>query len=112
MGISFKKNCSDIRNSKIIEVINFLKLKKSKIQIHDPLVDSKILKKNNLLTLSWDKLDNNSDVIIIFSYHDQFKKISNKEIKKKIHKNGVIIDIMSELSDDKIKKIDREIWAF
>ena len=112
LGISFKKNCSDIRNSKIIEVINFLKLKKSKIQIHDPLVDSKILKKNNLLTLSWDKLDNNSDVIIIFSYHDQFKKISNKEIKKKIHKNGVIIDIMSELSDDKIKKIDREIWAF
>ena len=112
LGVSFKKNCSDIRNSKIIEVINFLKLKKSKVQIYDPLIDYKILKKNNLLTLNWDKLDNNSDIIIIFSYHDQFKKISDKEIKKKLHKNGVIIDIMSELSDDRIKRIDREVWGF
>ena len=47
LGLTFKKNCTDIRNSKIIEIINFLVRKKSKVQMHDPLVDKKILKKIN-----------------------------------------------------------------
>jgi UDP-N-acetyl-D-galactosamine dehydrogenase len=45
LGISFKKNCTDIRNSKIIEIVNFFKSKKSHIQLYDPLVDSEVLSK-------------------------------------------------------------------
>jgi UDP-N-acetyl-D-galactosamine dehydrogenase len=110
LGISFKKNCTDIRNSKILEIVDFFKLKKSHIQLYDPLIDKKILLKNNLRTYSWQNLKNNSDIMIIFSYHDQFKKISIRNIKKKVNKQGIIFDLMSELSDNKIKKIKRRIW--
>jgi UDP-N-acetyl-D-galactosamine dehydrogenase len=110
LGISFKKNCTDIRNSKILEIVDFFKSKKSHIQLYDPLIDKKILLKNNLRTYSWQNLKNNSDIMIIFSYHDQFKKISIRNIKKKVNKQGIIFDLMSELSDNKIKKIKRRIW--
>ena len=110
LGISFKKNCTDIRNSKIIEIVNFFKSKKSHIQLYDPLVDSEVLSKNFLKVLNWNKLSDNSDIMIIFSYHDQFKNIKVEEIKKKVKKDGIIFDLMSELSLNKIKKINREIW--
>jgi UDP-N-acetyl-D-galactosamine dehydrogenase len=111
LGISFKKNCADIRNSKIIEIINFFRTKKSHIQLYDPLIDRALLSKNHLKVLPWNKLRNNSDIMIIFSYHDQFKSITTGEIKKKVKKDGIIFDIMSELSKDKIKKINRDIWC-
>ena len=111
LGISFKKNCNDIRNSKILEIIDFFKSKNSKIQLYDPLIDSKALSKNNLKTLPWGRLKDNSDIMVIFSYHDQFKNITISDIKKKVKKEGIIFDLMSELSDDRIKKIDRKIWS-
>ena len=110
LGLTFKKNCTDIRNSKIIEIINFLVRKKSKVQMHDPLVDKKILKKNKLNSVNWKKIKNNSDVLVIFSYHDEFKKISISEMRNKISKNGIIFDIMSELNDKQIADIRRNVW--
>jgi UDP-N-acetyl-D-galactosamine dehydrogenase len=110
LGLTFKKNCTDIRNSKIIEIINFLIKKKSKVQMHDPLVDKEILKRNKLQSVNWKKLKNNSDIIVIFSYHDEFKKISISEMRNKISKNGIIFDIMSELDDRQIKDLRRNVW--
>ena len=80
-------------------------------QLYDPLIDSKALSKNNLKTLPWGRLKDNSDIMVIFSYHDQFKNITISDIKKKVKKEGIIFDLMSELSDDRIKKIDRKIWS-
>lgn len=110
LGLTFKKNCTDIRNSKIIEIINFLIKKKSKVQMYDPLVDKEILKRNKLQSVNWKKLKNNSDILVIFSYHDEFKKISISEMRNKISKNGIIFDIMSELNNRQIKDLRRHVW--
>ena len=61
--------------------------------------------------MDWKKLKNNSDVFVIFSYHDQFKKIPIYEMRKKVSKNGVIFDIMSEFDDMYIKKLKRAVWT-
>jgi UDP-N-acetyl-D-mannosaminuronate dehydrogenase len=78
--------------------------------MHDPLVDKEILKRNKLQSVNWKKLKNNSDIIVIFSYHDEFKKISISEMRNKISKNGIIFDIMSELDDRQIKDLRRNVW--
>ena len=111
LGLTFKKNCTDVRNSKIIEIINFLIKKKCKIQLCDPLLEKSSLKDINLYLLDWKKLKNNSDIFVIFSYHDQFKKIPIYEMRKKVSKNGVIFDIMSEFDDMYIKKLKRAVWT-
>ena len=41
LGLSFKENCPDIRNSKIVDLINELKNFKIKLDIYDPIVNSK-----------------------------------------------------------------------
>ena len=48
--------------------------------------------------------------MVIFSYHDEFKKISISEMRNKISKNGIIFDIMSELNDKQIADIRRNVW--
>ena len=111
LGLTFKKNCTDIRNSKIIEIINFLIKKKSKVQVYDPFVDKSFLKDKNLYSESWKKLKSNSDIVVIFSYHNEFKKIPISEMRNKVSENGIVFDIMSELDDNYIKKLKREIWT-
>ena len=78
--------------------------------MYDPLVDKETLKRNKLQSVNWKKLKNNSDIIVIFSYHDEFKKISISEMRSKISKSGIIFDIMSELDDRQIKDLRRNVW--
>jgi UDP-N-acetyl-D-mannosaminuronate dehydrogenase len=78
--------------------------------MHDPLVDKEILKRNKLQSVNWKKLKKNSDILVIFSYHDEFKKISISEMRSKISKSGIIFDIMSELDDRQIKDLRRNVW--
>ena len=75
MGLTFKENCSDIRNTKIIDIIKYFKKKKCRINVYDPLVKNKVLlKKYNINLL--EKLKNNYyDVVVITVAHNIFKKI-------------------------------------
>jgi UDP-N-acetyl-D-galactosamine dehydrogenase len=110
LGLSFKKNCSDLRNSKVIEIINFLKNLKIKFRIYDPIVDPENVKHLNLTLSSFSKLYNKADAMIISVCHDDFYRLSLKKILNKIRENGDIFDLMSFLKGDLIKKEKRNLW--
>lgn len=83
LGISFKANVDDIRDSLSIKLINLLKPLCRKIYIHDPFV-------KNLTNINLKELLKLSDIIIIATPHDLFKSI-------KIPSNKKIIDIWNFL---------------
>ncbi len=93
MGITYKENCSDLRNSKIIDIFQSLN-KLYNVDIFDPFVDKysmqKLFKKTNKNNL----VKNKYDVIVIGVPHNYFKKIGIIKIRKSLKNNkGVIIDI-------------------
>ena len=106
LGLTFKENNNDFRNSKIFDLIDFLRKNKHKISIYDPYIDLNSLKirKTNLLNrLNFSGHQYN--LIMIMVPHSHFKKINISKYKLMIKKNGYIFDFKNILPyDEKIIK--------
>ena len=84
IGIAFKANTNDIRNSKFIDIIKFLN-KKKLIILFDPLIDRSQKKFNlDFKKINPSIVSNKYDVVVISSFH---KTIEEKYDKKQILKN-------------------------
>ena len=99
MGLTFKENCSDIRNSKVYDLVNYFLKEKIKVNIYDPLVNidhlSKIHKKIYLKSLKNKK--KYFDVLILAVPHRTFIKNFSKIFNSIIKKRHYIFDIKSAL---------------
>ena len=82
MGVTFKENCPDFRNTKVIDILLELKKNKLNLDIFDPLVDKELFKKqHNLLvhnTLPYKKYH----AIILAVAHDEFKLVDFESLKE------------------------------
>ena len=97
LGATFKENCPDYRNSKVIEIYDLLKKIEFKVDVFDPWIDnSKFKKENDFMTL--EKLDESFkyDIIILAVGHNEFRKI---DPKKFLIKNGLVFDIKGFYKD-------------
>ena len=96
MGVTFKEDCNDIRNSKSLSLYKLLKRqKKINIDIYDPIVDKKILFKNYKIHIQEKFKKSHYDAIIIAVPHKKIKKFSINYLKSLGNKKLVIIDLKS-----------------
>ena len=77
LGITFKENCPDTRNTKVIDVINELKTYNSVVSVYDPWADKNNVKQNFNINLKY-PLENYYDSIILAVGHDDFKNLNLK----------------------------------
>jgi len=92
LGITFKENCPDIRNSKVIDVILELQSFGIDVDVHDP-VASKIEVKEQYGIDLVDKLEAQYDAIILAVGHQEFKSIDYKSLGN--GNDSVIYDVKS-----------------
>ncbi len=97
MGLSFKENCPDLRNSKVVDIINELRSKNVEVDIHDPWVDIEEARKLFGLKLLDDLEINSYDAVLLAVAHDQYKTMKPEEIKDLIKGNGILYDLKSIL---------------
>lgn len=97
LGITFKENCPDIRNSRVIDVIKELQEFGCDVKVSDPWADKNEVKKEYGLDLKENlPSDTNSyDAIVLTVAHDEFKNL--KLDRKTLNKNTVIYDLKSIL---------------
>ena len=76
MGLSFKENCPDIRNTKIIDMVQALKEYELDLDIYDPWVDPKEVEHEYGLAPVNALKNNKYDAIILAVAHDQFKQMT------------------------------------
>jgi len=111
MGITFKENCPDIRNSKVIDIINELKEYGIEVRVVDPLAEESEVQKEYGIKLS--KLKNVTDVdAVIFAVpHEKFKNITLKDLKK-IYKDNklVLIDIKGIFNRKEAEDLNYLYW--
>ena len=91
LGVTFKENCPDHRNTKVVDLANELLKYLDEVDLHDPWVDSNLFEgQYNLKVFS--ELPNKAyDVIILAVSHDIFKDLDLKKLIKE--KNTVVYDI-------------------
>lgn len=79
LGLSFKENCPDIRNTKIVDMFKALKEYDLDLDIYDPWVDSAEVEAEYGLAPINELKQNQYDAIVIAVAHDQFKHMSKQE---------------------------------
>ena len=87
-----KENVSDLRNTKVIDLIRSLKRKGHKVDVNDPLAYVNDVKKKNLNLTSLSKKDK-YDTIILTVPHNNYKKLNYSFFNKKLNKYGKIFDL-------------------
>lgn len=94
LGITFKENCPDVRNTKIVDVIRALMEYGVSVTIFDPLANAQDVKKEyNLVTVN-SVPENKFDAIILAVAHDEFLKLNFTELQKP---NSLIYDVKGVL---------------
>ena len=91
LGITFKENCPDIRNSRVIDVVNELKEFGVDVDVVDPWADNEEVKREYRFELKENPNLNEYDGIVLAVAHNEFKDIENELKNKKT--NQVIYDI-------------------
>ena len=96
LGLTFKENCPDIRNSKVLDLIKFLNKKNITPYIYDPFINNDDqLKKINFKLLKKSPLTQKEiyDIIIVSTAHDEFIDIDNSSWAKIAKEKNIIFDL-------------------
>ena len=93
LGLSFKEDCPDIRNTKIIDIIDELSEYNCNVSVYDPWVDINAAKKEYGINLIQKLQPNDYDAVVIAVPHKDFKKMGIKKIKALCKSKHVIYDL-------------------
>ena len=102
MGFTFKENCPDIRNTRVIDVYQNFKNLGCNVDVYDPWLDAlEVQKEYNIDVV--DELEKNKyDVIIMAVAHEKFKKFSLLNLKAFAKKSYVLFDVKYLLGKDQV----------
>jgi UDP-N-acetyl-D-galactosamine dehydrogenase len=96
LGLTFKENCPDLRNSKVADVIRELKDLGCEISVHDPIANSGEAEHHYGVALTpWEELPADADAVVAAVPHRSYLTMPLREILSRLRKNGVFIDVKS-----------------
>jgi len=110
MGLGFKENCGDTRNSQVFKIVKYLEKFKCKVFIEDPFVNPNLLSKQ-FKKKFFKKIAEPVDVLVFAVAHDNYKKFNISEIKKRLtNNNPILIDLKSIFDADELRKNNIFVW--
>lgn len=93
MGLTFKENCPDIRNTKVIDVIRELQGFHANVDIYDPWADSEEVGSEYKLALTDEPKQGHYDAVVVCVAHDQIKAMGVEKIRQLCKQQHVIFDV-------------------
>lgn len=102
MGLAFKENCPDLRNTRIIDLINALKDDCVDVDVHDPWVNPEASVGEYGLELTVDLRAGVYDAIIIATAHDSFRDMGVERIRRLGKETCVLYDVKNVLPADQV----------
>ncbi len=110
LGVTFKEDCSDIRNSKVFDIIKELQDFGVKVKVHDPIADTKQTQTEYQVDLQNFVDINNVQALIIAVGHRFYKEMTLNEFASKLKPNGIIIDVKGIINQKHAKELGIDIW--
>jgi len=102
MGLSFKENCPDIRNTRVVDLITEFKRLICNVDVYDPWVSKKDSYNEYGIKLLDEVVIGKYDAIIIAVAHDEFKKLSLDDLHSFGKENYVLYDVKYLLSKNEV----------
>ncbi len=93
LGVTFKENCPDIRNSKVIEVVRELEKYGARVDAYDPWADAAQCRHEYGLRLTRSLQQNGYDAAVVAVAHRQFRELGAARVHKLCRRNHMLYDI-------------------
>ena len=101
LGITFKENCPDVRNTKAVDVISALEQYNTKVTIYDPWANEEEVKHEYGLKSTRSLPIEKFDAIIVTVAHNEFKEINYAVLRKE---NSILYDVKNILNSNQVDK--------
>ncbi|WP_339341824.1 nucleotide sugar dehydrogenase [uncultured Polaribacter sp.] len=101
LGITFKENCSDVRNTRVVDIVRELEDFGTKVTVYDPCADPKEVFAEHGVVSQKNQPDRKFDGIVLAVAHTEFKDIDLKKLQKEA---SIIYDVKNYLSSKIVDK--------
>jgi UDP-N-acetyl-D-glucosamine/UDP-N-acetyl-D-galactosamine dehydrogenase len=102
MGLTFKENCPDIRNTKVIDIVNELKAYEIAVDIVDPWCNLLVASEEYGLVVTQTAEEGGYDAVLVAVAHDEFKQMGIQAIRKLGRPKHVLYDLKYVLAKDDV----------
>ena len=110
LGLTFKENCPDIRNSKVADILAELREFGVEVHVHDPMASAEdALHEYGVKLRSWDELPA-ADALILAVSHRKYLEMPMAELQRKIVRGGCVLDVKSVLDAQAFRREGLRVW--
>lgn len=110
MGVTFKENCADVRNSKVIDLIRELKEFGFSVLVDDPLADAQEVSDEYGLSLCDRSTIRNADILVLAVPHEAYLSQGLSGLTKNLRPQGLLVDIKSVLDPAAVQQAGFRLW--
>ncbi len=111
LGLTFKENCPDLRNTRVIDIIDELKTYGVNVQVHDPECDKQEAKKYYNIDLKEKEELVQSEAVILAVAHKEYMGWDSSSYMELLKEGKVLIDVKSALKDTFINDSSVTYWG-
>ncbi len=110
LGLAFKENCPDIRNSRVVDIITELRDYQCEVLVHDPVAEAAVARDEYGLELSsWDDLPP-ADALVLAVPHEEYLSLDLSELFALLAPQGIVIDVKSRLDRKSLEAAEVPYW--
>ncbi len=111
LGLTFKENCPDLRNSKVADLVKELKDFGCDVHVHDPIAESPEAEHEYGISLTpWEQLPDHADALVAAVSHQEYLAMSLAELTSKLSPGGVFTDVKSAYDQTAVKAAGFKLW--
>lgn len=110
LGITFKENVNDIRNSKVIDIIKELEKRNIKVYVKDPYANFEDVSKEYDIKIDQNENNEKVDVLVLSVAHEQYKNMKVEEILDYLNENKIVFDVKNILDKEKLISFGVDYW--
>lgn len=110
LGVTFKENVKDTRNSKVIDIIKGLQRNNIKVIAQDPNVSIEEIEKEYNITLEKDNHNQKVDAVIIAVADNEYKELTKEELLSMLNETKIVFDIKNILNKEELEKVGIDYW--
>ena len=110
LGLTFKEDCPDLRNSRVIDVIRELESYGAKVVVHDPVADAaEAHHEYGVDLVAWEDIPCSAAIVVAVN-HREFKNRTTADFLSKLKEHGVITDVKSMLDPAAFAEAGVDLW--
>jgi UDP-N-acetyl-D-galactosamine dehydrogenase len=110
LGLTFKENCPDVRNTKVVDIVKELKEYGLTVRVHDPYASSaEAQHEYGIVLTEWDRMPA-ADAVVLAVSHKEYLDKPLAALMEKVKLQGAVIDVKSVLDAKAVRAGGRQIW--